>query len=51
MRFEHRHYTLDLWVRNLFDTRYDAFYFVSIRNAFVQQGRPRTMGVRLSILL
>ena len=51
VRFEHRHYTLDLWVRNLFDTRYDAFYFVSIRNAFVQQGRPRTMGVRLSILL
>lgn len=51
VRFEHRHYTLDLWVRNLFDTRYDAFYFVSIRNAFVQRGRPRTMGVRLSILL
>lgn len=51
VRFEHRHYALDLWARNLFDKRYDAFYFVSIRNAFVQRGRPRTLGVRLSILL
>lgn len=51
VRFEHRHYTLDLWARNLFDTRYDTFYFVSIRNAFMQRGLPRTLGVRLNILL
>ncbi|MEG1622433.1 MAG: TonB-dependent receptor [Alistipes sp.] len=49
IRFEHRHYAIDLWGRNLTDQRYDVFYFLSIQNEFVQRGRPRTFGVTLTI--
>ncbi len=49
LRLEHRHYALDLWCRNLSGTRYDVFYFKSIGNEFVQRGRPRTMGITLSL--
>lgn len=48
LRFEHRNYTLDLWCRNLSDTRYDLFYFKSVGREFMQQGRPRTFGVTIS---
>lgn len=51
LRFEHRSYALDLWCRNLADRSYDTFYFVSIGNAFVQRGRPRTFGITLNINL
>lgn len=44
LRFEHRNYSLDLWCRNLTDTRYDLFYFKSVGREFMQQGRPRTFG-------
>lgn len=49
VRFEHKHYSLDLWGRNLGDTQYDVFYFKSIGNEFVQRGRPRTFGITLNI--
>ncbi len=49
VRIEHRHYTIDLWGRNLTGTPYDVFYFKSIGNEFVQRGRPRTFGITLSI--
>ena len=49
VRLEHRRYTLDLWCRNASGTRYDIFYFKSIGNEFVQRGRPRTLGVTLSV--
>lgn len=48
LRFEHKHYSLDLWCRNLSDTRYDTFYFKSIEREFMQQGRPRTFGVTVT---
>lgn len=51
VRFEQRHFSLDLWGRNLADTRYDVFYFRSIGNDFVQRGRPRTFGITLNINL
>ena len=51
MRFEQRHFSLDLWGRNLADTRYDVFYFRSIGNDFVQRGHPRTFGITLNINL
>ena len=51
IRFEHRHWAVDVWGRNLTDTRYDTFYFMSIGNSFLQRGRPRTFGVSLSITL
>ena len=49
VRFEQRHYALDLWCRNLTDTRYDTFYFLSVGEEFVQRGRPRTFGVALQL--
>ena len=51
IRFEHRHWAVDVWGRNLTDTRDDTFYFMSIGNSFLQRGRPRTFGVSLSITL
>ena len=49
VRFEHKHYSLDIWGRNLGGARYDVFYFKSIGNEFVQRGRPRTFGITLNI--
>lgn len=49
VRLEHRHYSIDLWGRNLTGRTYDVFYFKSIDNQFVQRGRPRTFGITLSI--
>ena len=45
----HSRYALDFWGRNLTDTRHDVFWFKSMGNEFVQRGRPRTLGVTLSI--
>jgi len=49
LRIEHPHYALDFWGRNLGGTEYDAFYFKSMGNEFVQRGRPRTFGITLSV--
>lgn len=51
VRFEHKHYSVDVWGRNLASERYDVFYFKSIGNEFVQRGRPRTFGITLNINL
>ena len=42
------HYTLQLWSRNLTDTAYNTFYFVSIGHDFLQRGHARSVGVTLS---
>ena len=47
--FEGEHWSLKLWGENLSGTRYNTFYFKSIGNEFVQQGRPRTLGVTLRV--
>lgn len=39
--------TLELWGRNLTDTHYDTFYFMSMGNEFVQRGRPLQLGATL----
>ena len=51
LRFEHAHYSVDIWGRNLSGERYDVFYFKSVGNEFVQRGRPRTFGMTLNINL
>ena len=51
VRFEGEHYTVELWGRNLTNTRYAVFHFESISHPFLQMGRPRTFGVTLSINL
>ena len=40
--------TVEVWGRNLTGTEYDTFYFVSVGNAFMQSGRPRQLGAKLS---
>ena len=51
VRFEQKHYSVDIWGRNLGGEKYDVFYFKSIGNEFVQRGRPRTFGITLNINL
>ncbi len=42
-------YALSFWGRNLSDKSYNTFYFMSMGNEFVQEGRPRTFGVSLNL--
>ena len=42
-------FSLELWGKNLTNTNYNAFYFVSVGNAFFSQGRPAEYGVTLSL--
>ena len=39
---------LRLWGRNLTDTSYSTFYFVSMKNRFLQQGKPLQWGATLT---
>lgn len=47
VQIDGRHYSLNIWGKNLTDTGYGTFYFVSINHGFVQQGRPRQVGATL----
>ncbi|MGM9804534.1 MAG: TonB-dependent receptor [Muribaculaceae bacterium] len=47
VKLQGRHFSLELWGKNLTDTNYGTFYFVSINHRFVQQGRPRQIGATL----
>lgn len=39
--------SVELWGKNLFDTQYNAFYFESLGNAYVQMGKPAQCGINL----
>lgn len=41
--------SLELWAKNILDTKYGAFYFESFSQAYIQQGRPMTFGADLII--
>lgn len=43
-------WSFQIWGKNLSNTRYDTFYFMSMGNEFLQQGRPIQIGatIRLS---
>lgn len=47
VRFQKSDFSLDIWGDNLTNTQYNTFYFVSIGNAFLQQGNPARCGVTL----
>ncbi len=47
VRFEGPHYSLDIWGKNLANSDYSTFYFVSIGHGFLQKGRPRQIGATL----
>ncbi len=41
-------FELSFWIKNALDKKYKTFYFTSLNNSFVQQGRPMQIGVSLS---
>ena len=47
--WEQAHYSLQLWGRNLTDTQYKTFYFVSIQHPFLQRGHGRSLGATLRL--
>lgn len=49
LTLEGRHYSLELWGRNLTGTQYKTFYFVSMSREFLQRGHGRTMGATLRL--
>ena len=49
LTLEARHWSLQVWGRNLTATRYHTFYFMSMGNEFLQQGRPVQGGVTFRI--
>ena len=44
-------FALELWSKNLTDTDYNAFYFVSVGNRFFSKGRPAEFGLTISLEL
>jgi outer membrane receptor protein involved in Fe transport len=45
-------FTLNVWAKNLLDTKYNSFYFSDVLgNAFLQQGKPAILGADLVIVL
>lgn len=40
---------LDVWARNLTGTDYQAFYFESFNNSFIQKGKPFQIGADLTV--
>lgn len=51
LTLEGRHYSLELWGRNLTGTQYKTFYFVSMSREFLQRGHGRTLGATLRLRL
>lgn len=49
--FRGERFSGQLWVKNMTDTKYHTFYFVSIGNEFVQRGKPFQIGVTLNYAL
>ncbi len=41
--------SLNLWSRNLTDTDYQAFYFESFNNSFIQKGKPFQIGAEIAV--
>lgn len=44
---EGKHWSIQLWGKNLTGTRYHTFYFMSMGNEFLQRGRPWQIGATL----
>lgn len=42
-------WTVRLWGTNITNTRYNAFYFTSVGNSFIQRGNPWCIGATLQI--
>lgn len=49
VRFSGRRWDVDIWGRNLLNSKYDVFYFESMGNRFLQRGKPISYGVRVTL--
>ncbi len=49
VKFDHKHYSLDVWGENIINTRFSTFYFESVNHSFVQRGKPRRFGVTVRV--
>ncbi|MBD5224977.1 MAG: TonB-dependent receptor [Bacteroidales bacterium] len=47
LRVWHKNISAEIWASNFTSTQYATFYFVSIGNAFLQQGNPFQIGLTL----
>lgn len=47
LRVWHRDISAEIWVNNFTGTQYATFYFVSIKNAFLQKGNGLQIGITL----
>ena len=47
--FRKGNYKFDLWGANLVNTNYQAFYFESMGNSFIQKGRPIQFGAEVAL--
>lgn len=45
---EMKYFTLELWGKNLTNTRYDLFYFESLGRQFYQSARPAQLGIKIN---
>ena len=51
IRLAWQHLSLTLWAKNIMDTDYTLFYFVSMSNPFFQKARPAQFGATLRLRL
>lgn len=51
LEFAAEKWSMRLWCDNVTGTRYNTFYFMSIGNAFLQEGMPRTFGATIRLRL
>ncbi|MDR1810180.1 MAG: TonB-dependent receptor [Prevotella sp.] len=47
LSFEKSIFGIELWGKNIFDRDYQAFYFESMGNSFIQKGKPAQWGATL----
>ncbi len=42
-------FQFDIWLRNILNTEYTAFYFEALGNKYMQPGKPAQAGINLSL--
>jgi iron complex outermembrane recepter protein len=48
--FTHKNAELAFWGKNMLNTNYNSFYFTALNNAYVQVGKPASMGISLKFM-
>ena len=51
IRLDGNKWAVDVWAKNITNTKYDLFYFESMSNAFLQRARGASVGVRFILEL